>query len=174
MKLSELAEIIGTSKECIDHIIHEVLQMKKVGTCWVRMDRSVRLSKDNLTLMERNKKKSRQFVTMDETWIHHYTPQSNGQFAEWNGITFIDYIEHGKTVNKSTGRRDQSVVKLLGQRTPQPIQCLPMYECVSALSPATFFHSLLHVLIIVTFLVRTIFVEHRICIVAAVSEAACG
>ena len=64
---------------------------------------------------------------MDETWIHHFTPESNRQSAEWtaagerrpkrpktqtaagkvmasvfwdsHGILFIDYLEKGKTIN---------------------------------------------------------------------------
>ena len=66
-------------------------------------------------------------VIMDETWIHHYNPESNGQLAEWTakgenrpkrskmqmsadkvlvstfcdarGILFIDYLEKGRTIN---------------------------------------------------------------------------
>ncbi|XP_047129544.1 histone-lysine N-methyltransferase SETMAR-like [Hydra vulgaris] len=64
---------------------------------------------------------------MDETWLHHHTPESNRQSAEWtardeptpkrgktqqsagkvmasvflytHGIIFIDYLEKGKTIN---------------------------------------------------------------------------
>ena len=67
------------------------------------------------------------YVTTDETWIHHYTPESNRQSAEWtakgenrpkqpksqmsagkvlasvfcdaHSILFIDYLEKGKTIN---------------------------------------------------------------------------
>jgi len=76
-----------------------------------------------------NKKKTdfvRQFITMDETWIHHYTPESKQQSKHWTeascsapkktrsvpsagkvmasvfwdaeGILFIDYLEKGKTI----------------------------------------------------------------------------
>mgnify|MGYP003416975832 FL=1 len=64
---------------------------------------------------------------MDETWLHHFTPESNRQSAEWtardeptpkrgktqksagkilasvfwdtHGIIFIDYLKKGKTIN---------------------------------------------------------------------------
>ena len=65
---------------------------------------------------------------MDKTWIHHFTPESNWQSAEWTtaagesrlkrpkmqtsagkilafifsngqGILFIDYLEKGRTIN---------------------------------------------------------------------------
>jgi hypothetical protein len=65
----------------------------------------------------------RRFITMDETWIHHYTPESKQQPKQWTeagcsapkkarsarkvmasvfwdaeGILFIDYLEKGKTI----------------------------------------------------------------------------
>ena len=67
------------------------------------------------------------YVKMDEAWIHHFTPESNQQSAEWTvvgeshskqpemqrsagkvlasifwdvqGISFIDYLEKGRTIN---------------------------------------------------------------------------
>ena len=67
------------------------------------------------------------YVTMDETWIHHYTSKSNRQSTEWtakgetrarrlktqmsagkvlafvfwdaHGILLIDYLEKGRTIN---------------------------------------------------------------------------
>ena len=66
------------------------------------------------------------FIIMDETWIHHYTPESKHHSKEWTeadcsvpnktrsvpsarkvmalvfwdteGILFIDYLEKGKTI----------------------------------------------------------------------------
>jgi hypothetical protein len=66
------------------------------------------------------------FITVDETWIHHYTPESKQQSEQWTeagcsapkntrsvpstgkvmalvfwdaeGILFIDYFEKGKTI----------------------------------------------------------------------------
>jgi hypothetical protein len=68
----------------------------------------------------------RRFITMDETWIHHYTPECKQQSKQWaeascsapkktrsvssagklmtsvfwdaEGILFIDYLEKGKTI----------------------------------------------------------------------------
>ena len=38
----------------------------------------------SLQLFQYNKKKFlHKYVTMDETWIHHITPESNWQSAEW-------------------------------------------------------------------------------------------
>jgi histone-lysine N-methyltransferase SETMAR len=69
-----------------------------------------------------------QFIIIDETWIHHYTPESKQQSKQWTeagcsapkktrsvssagkvmasvfwdaeGILFIDYLEKGKTITK--------------------------------------------------------------------------
>ena len=64
-----------------------------------------------------NKKKTdfvRRFITMDETWIHHYTPESKHQSKQWTeagcsarkvmasvfwdaeGILFIDILKRVK------------------------------------------------------------------------------
>jgi hypothetical protein len=68
------------------------------------------------------------FITLDETWIHHYTPESNQKSRKWTeagcsapkktrlvpsagkvmalvfcdaeGILFIDYLEKGKTITE--------------------------------------------------------------------------
>ena len=81
-----------------------------------------------LELFHRNKPNFlRRYETMDETWIHHYTPESKRSSAEWtavdekrpkrpktqmwagkvmasvywdaHGVLFIDYLEKGKTIN---------------------------------------------------------------------------
>ncbi|KYB27554.1 Mariner Mos1 transposase-like Protein [Tribolium castaneum] len=69
----------------------------------------------------------RRFITVDETWIHHYSPEIKQQSKQWTakrepvpkkaksvrsagkvmasifwdakGILFIDYLEKGKTIN---------------------------------------------------------------------------
>ena len=70
----------------------------------------------------------RRFITMDETWIHHYTPESKQQSKQWTEagssapkktrsvpsagkvmasvfwnaecILLIDYLEKGKTISR--------------------------------------------------------------------------
>jgi len=80
-----------------------------------------------LTLFQRNPKEFlRRFVTVDETWIHWYTPETKEQSKQWTspgepapkkaktvpsagkvmatdfcdsqGVIYIDYLENGKTV----------------------------------------------------------------------------
>ena len=63
IKIREIAEIVGISTERVHNILHEQLHMKKL--CARRMARFHRNPQDFL----------RRFVTVDETWIHHYTPE---------------------------------------------------------------------------------------------------
>lgn len=80
MIFSELVNIIGILKESI--------LMKNFCVRWVQgvlnIDQKykrVRVSKDNLSLIKRNKNEFLfRFVTLDETRVHHYT--SNWQSAE--------------------------------------------------------------------------------------------
>lgn len=135
LKVSEIAEASKISEGSVLTILHEHLGMRKLLSKWVprvltidqkqqRIDDSERC----LELFNRNKKDFlRRYVTMDETWIHHYTPESKRQSSEWtgpgesrpkrpktqqsagkvmasvfwdtHGILFIDYLEKGKTIN---------------------------------------------------------------------------
>jgi len=71
-------------------------------------------SEQCLTLFKRNSKEFlRRFVTVDETWIHWYTPETKAQSKQWTsrgregdgyrfldsqGVIYIDYLEKGKAV----------------------------------------------------------------------------
>jgi histone-lysine N-methyltransferase SETMAR len=84
IKVREIAETIGISKERVGYILHEELDMKRLCARWVpRMltadQKRTRMNISEQCLERCNKKKTdfvRRFNTMDETWIHHYTPES--------------------------------------------------------------------------------------------------
>jgi histone-lysine N-methyltransferase SETMAR len=85
MKVLEIAETIGISKDRVGYIWHEELDMKKLCARWVprlfTADQKRTCMKTSEQSLERfNKNKTdfvhRRFITMDETWIHHYTPES--------------------------------------------------------------------------------------------------
>lgn len=135
LKLSEVAEAVGLSKERVGNILHEHLGMKKLNARWVPRVLSMEQKENRLIASERGlemyKRNPTEFVsrlvTMDETWIHHYTPESSKQSAQWletgesrpkrpktqqsagkvlasvfwdaDGIIFIDYLEKGRTIN---------------------------------------------------------------------------
>lgn len=135
LKLSEIAEIVKISKGSVFTILHEHLGMRKLCAKWVprkltidQKQQRVDDSEQCLAMFKRNKSEFlRRYVTMDETWLHHYTPESNRQSAEWvardepnptrgktqrsagkvmasvfwdaHGIIFIDYLPKGQKIN---------------------------------------------------------------------------
>ena len=135
LKLLEIADALKISYGSAYAIFHEHLFMRKLLSKWVprllMVDQKRQRVVDSercLELFRRNKPNFlRQYVTMDKTWIHHYTPESRRSSAEWtaigekrpkqprtqmwagkvmapvfwdaHGVLFIDYLEKGKTMN---------------------------------------------------------------------------
>jgi len=87
MKVREIAETTGMSKERVGYILHEKLDMKKLCARWAPRlltadEQRTRMKISEECLERFNKIKTdfvRRFITMDETWIHHYTPESKQQ-----------------------------------------------------------------------------------------------
>ena len=134
MKVREISETIGISKESVGYILHKELDMKKLCARWVLRLLTADQKRTHMKISEQclerfNKNKAdfvRQFITMDETWIHHYTPESKQQSKQWKeasclapkkkrsvpssrevmesvfwdaeDILFIGYLEKGKTI----------------------------------------------------------------------------
>lgn len=135
LKAREIAETTGISKERVGHILYEILGMRKVLTQWVPRLLTIEykhnretVSETCLALYRRNPNEFlRRFVTVDETWIHWYTPETEEPAGEegaaptkkakaktadarsagkvgatvfWDsqGIIHIDYLEKGKTI----------------------------------------------------------------------------
>ena len=135
LTLREIADKLKISHGNVYAILHEHLSMRKLLSKWVprllTVDQKRQRVVDSercLELFRRNKPNfSRRYVTMDETWIHHYTPESNRSSAEWtavgekrpkrprtqmwagkvmalvfwdaHGVLFMKYLEKGKTIN---------------------------------------------------------------------------
>ena len=92
LKLSEMAEELKISEGTVFTILHEHLSMRKLCSKWepclLTVDQKQQHVDDSercLQLLQKRYKKEflRKYVTMDETWIHHFTPESNRQSAEW-------------------------------------------------------------------------------------------
>jgi len=91
IKVCEIAETIGISKERVGYILHEELDMKKLCTRWVPRSLTADQKRTHMKISEQclerfNKNKTdfvHRFITMDETWIHHYTPESKQQSKQW-------------------------------------------------------------------------------------------
>jgi histone-lysine N-methyltransferase SETMAR len=91
MKVREIAEAIGISKECVGYILHEELDMKKLCARRVphlltadQIRTCMKISEQCLRHFNKNKTDFlHRFITVDETWIHHYTPESKQQSKQW-------------------------------------------------------------------------------------------
>ena len=135
LKLCEIPDTLKISYGSVYAILHEYLSMWKLLSKWVPCLLTVDQKRQRvidcercLELFRRNKPNFlRRYVTMDETWIHHYTPESKRSSAEWtavgekrpkrpktemwagkvmdsvfwdaHGVLFFDYLEKGKTIN---------------------------------------------------------------------------
>jgi histone-lysine N-methyltransferase SETMAR len=133
VKVREIASAVGISSEWVHNILHQHLNMRKLSARWVpqlltvdQKRNRVRRSKDNLQLFQRNPQDFRHcFISVDETWIHHYTPETKEQSKQWvpsgesapkaktvpsagkviatvfwdsQGIILINYLEKGRTI----------------------------------------------------------------------------
>ncbi|KAF7285642.1 hypothetical protein GWI33_010295 [Rhynchophorus ferrugineus] len=79
------------STEHVHYTIHKYLGIRKLCAKWVpreltfdKKQRRVDDSEQCLTMIKCNKPEFlRLYVTMDETWLHHFTLKSNRQSSEW-------------------------------------------------------------------------------------------
>ncbi|KAL7743599.1 hypothetical protein ACLKA6_013404 [Drosophila palustris] len=85
VKVREIAETVGISTGSAVSILHDHLHTKKFNVKWVphfldieQREKRVADSKSCLDMFNRNPPS-----TMDDTWIHHYMPESNRLSAEW-------------------------------------------------------------------------------------------
>jgi len=91
MKVREIAKTIGISKKRVGYILHDELDMKKLCARWVPRLLTADQKRTRMKISEQcferfNKNKTdfvRRFITMDETCIHHYTPESKEQSKQW-------------------------------------------------------------------------------------------
>ncbi|KAL7731797.1 hypothetical protein ACLKA6_016730 [Drosophila palustris] len=91
VKVREIAETVGISTGSAVSILHDHLHMKKLNVKWVphfldieQREKRVADSKSCLDMFNRNPSEFlRRYITMDETWIHHYITESNRLPAEW-------------------------------------------------------------------------------------------
>jgi histone-lysine N-methyltransferase SETMAR len=135
LKVQQIAETLGISYGSVETILHEQLGMSKVCARWVpkmltpvqKADR-VDMSKELLALYESDANDfCARIVTGDETWIHHWDPESKQESMQWKhsdspppkkfrtqpsagkimatifwdsmGVLLIDYMPHNTTIN---------------------------------------------------------------------------
>lgn len=91
LKLAEIANVVGISKERVFNIVTQELGMKKLSARWVprllTLDQKrvrMQISQECLDRFMKNTTDFvRRFVTTDETWVHYYTPETKLQSKQW-------------------------------------------------------------------------------------------
>ncbi|XP_055386796.1 uncharacterized protein LOC129615567 [Condylostylus longicornis] len=81
LKVQELADIVDLSKSAVHRILTENLDMKKLCSRWVprlliidHKQHREDVPMNCLAMFTKNKTEFlRRFITMDETWVHHYS-----------------------------------------------------------------------------------------------------
>jgi len=73
----EISETIGISKERAGYILREDFDMKKLCASWVTLLLTEDQKHTRMIIPEQCLE--RRFITMDENWIHHYTPESSSR-----------------------------------------------------------------------------------------------
>jgi histone-lysine N-methyltransferase SETMAR len=92
LKKKQLAEMVGVSSTTIMNILHQCLGLSKVSARWVlrmltllQKRQHVECSQDFLDLCGDNHNEIlRQIITGDETWVHHYEPESKQESMQWH------------------------------------------------------------------------------------------
>ncbi|UYV66979.1 K02A2.6-like, partial [Cordylochernes scorpioides] len=134
MTVRRIEETLGILKTTVDRIMREHFGLRKLSARWVPKlltpdQKAVKrkLSLNNLALFEANPEEFvNRFVTMDETWAHHFTPESKQQsmqrrhsgspppkkaktvpsagkvmvsvFWDSEGVLLLDFLNKGQTI----------------------------------------------------------------------------
>jgi len=130
-----IVEQLGISRERVGSIIHEDLDIRKLSAKWVpkclNADQKRQRCQSSEQLLESFRRDPNdflsRFVTMDETWLYHYGPETKQQSMEWrhsgsprpkkfllqestrkvlasifldqDGIFLTDYLPNAQTIN---------------------------------------------------------------------------
>ena len=105
LKVHELADIIGISKNAVIRILNENLDMKKL--CAKQVPRlfimEEKQSRENvsikcLAMFHSNKADClHRYITIDEAWVHHFTLETKEQSKQWTERGGLD-SKKAKTV----------------------------------------------------------------------------
>lgn len=133
--IRRLAVVHDISKSSVERILHENLNMNKVSARWVpRMLTAEQKRRRHVTsqeLLDEFNTDPQKFlghiVTQDETWVHHFDPETKVQSMQWKhpgsptpkkfkvspssgkvmasvfwdaeGVLMVDYLQIGSTIN---------------------------------------------------------------------------
>ena len=104
--MREFVEATSMSHGTVISILHKHLCMKKLSAKWVprllTMDhkRDRVISKQCLEMFQRNPDEFlRRFITVEETWIHYFIPETKEQSEQWTSPS-----EPAPKIVKSAGK----------------------------------------------------------------------
>lgn len=164
--IAEIEAQVGISEKSIRRILHDHLQMTKLSAVWVpkllgpaqRADR-VSISQELLALEESYGKNFwRRIITVDESWLPYFNPETKEQSKEWrrrgegppikarrvpsvgkvmitvfwdcDGIILIDYLPKGRTINSEyySGLLKGPLRKALKEKRPGKLRLRPLLQ----------------------------------------------
>ena len=84
--LKRISEALNISYERVHHIVHVNLDMRKIAAKCLNVDQKrarVEASRSICARFENDVDFLNRIVTMDETWVHFYDPETKQQSMEW-------------------------------------------------------------------------------------------
>lgn len=138
VSITDIVSHTGISRASVHRVVHDHLKFRKVSARWVPRQlkpeqQAVRMimSLDNLQRYnEEGEEMLSRIVTGDETWVHHYQPESKQASKQWKhkdsptptkfkvvpsagkvmatvfwdmrGVLLVDFQEHGRTVTAAS------------------------------------------------------------------------
>ena len=91
LKVRELADIVGILRSTVHRILTENLDMRKLYARWVprlltmkQKQRRKKVSIKCSAMLYSNKADFlRRCITINGTWVHHFTPETKEQSKQW-------------------------------------------------------------------------------------------
>ena len=117
--VEEVAGRLNVSVSSACSLIYDSLKFSKVCARWVPKELTEERKRERLDVCSRHLARSRkkgdnflqQIVTGDETWVHHYEPESKRQSMQWK---YASIISCSKEIQDATVGRKVDVDRLLG------------------------------------------------------------
>ena len=89
--IRQIAQEVKISSGSVETIIHDHLHMHKVSARWIprlltpfQKQERVECSKMNLEMCQADESQFfKRLITQDETWVHHYDPETKVQSMQW-------------------------------------------------------------------------------------------
>jgi len=133
-----IAEQLGISREWVGSINHEDLDIRKLFAKWVpkclNADQKLQWCQSSDQLLEYFRRDPNDFltrlVTMDETWLYHYDPETKQQSMEWRHSGSPPPPK--KKNSECKNPLEKFSPRFLGSRWHRPLDYLPNGQNINA------------------------------------------